>query len=91
MPLDLCERAMAGFRLVGVMAMVCWLAEIVAVASMPGGVTGPGARGRVPGRLSMEKRQMAELRTRSTRRKARAPIRRAELASCSGRQRGTGD
>ena len=36
---------MAGFRLVGVMAMVCWLAEIVAVASVPSGVTGTGARG----------------------------------------------
>ena len=36
---------MAGFRLVGVMAMVCWLAQIVAVASVPSGVTGTGARG----------------------------------------------
>ena len=43
--LDLCERAMAGFRLVGVMAMVCWLAEIVAVASVPSGVTGTGEPG----------------------------------------------
>ena len=57
MPLDLCKRAMAGIRLVGVMAMVCWLAEIVAVASVPSGVTGTGAREEpAPGRLSIEKR-----------------------------------
>ena len=35
--LDLCERVMAGFQMVGVMAMVCWLAEIVAVTGAPKG------------------------------------------------------
>ena len=45
MPLDLCERAMAGFQLVGVMAMVCWLAEIVAVTGAAGAGGEPGAGG----------------------------------------------